>query len=92
VTTGNAFDIVANKLVTNYRTFDNGGYTATQNLTISNQKDIPTEIVILLNRNAADNLQVNFTNRSLDIEKVSASLWRLRRNFAANEKFSYIWN
>lgn len=38
--TGNAFDITANKVATNYASFGKTGYTASLNLTITNHKDI----------------------------------------------------
>jgi hypothetical protein len=39
VTTGSAFDIVSNKYTTNYQSYQNGGYSADSNITISNRKD-----------------------------------------------------
>lgn len=38
VVTGNAFDITAEKLATNYRSFANSGYSANLNLTVNNHK------------------------------------------------------
>lgn len=40
ITTGNAFDITANKLASNYQSYFNYGYSADLNLTIWNHKDI----------------------------------------------------
>lgn len=40
ITTGNAFDITANKLASNYQSYSNYGYSADLNLTIWNHKDI----------------------------------------------------
>jgi len=40
IATGNAFDITANKLASNYKTYANGGYSADLNLTIFNHKNV----------------------------------------------------
>ena len=40
LTTGNAFDITADKIATNRRSYDKGGYSADINMTISNHKSI----------------------------------------------------
>ena len=46
LTTGNAFDITADKVATNRQSYDKGGYTANLNMTISNHKSIEAEIVV----------------------------------------------
>jgi hypothetical protein len=90
--TGNAFDITANKYATNYQSFNNnGGYSATLNLTVTNHKDIPAEIVVELS-SYGDNLKFTWKTQGLDIEKVSATLVRIKRVFKADEKFTYEWN
>ena len=40
IATGNAFDITANKIASNYRSYTNAGYYADLNLTVFNHKDI----------------------------------------------------
>ena len=40
LTTGNAFDISADKIATNFRSFQNGGFEADLNLTIWNHKNV----------------------------------------------------
>lgn len=92
ITTGNAFDITADKLATNYQSFTNSGYAADLNLTISNHKTISAEIVVELNNYYGDNNQILFKTVGLDVEKVSAQLYRIKRVFAAGEKFSYLWS
>lgn len=44
LTTGNAFDIKVDKYAESRQSFDRGGYTATNNITITNHKDISAEI------------------------------------------------
>ena len=89
VVTGNAFDITANKYVTNYRSYDRGGYSADLNMTINNHKDISAEIVVVFSRYQGDNVAVNWQSTDLNIEKESATLWKIKRVFAANEKYSF---
>ena len=60
LTTGNAFDITAEKVAANRRNYDNGGYTADLSLTISNHKDIQAEIVVEINNYYGDNNQLTW--------------------------------
>jgi len=46
LTTGSAFDIVANKVASNYESSTNGTFTADMNLTVFNHKDHEAEIVV----------------------------------------------
>jgi hypothetical protein len=46
VTTGNAFDITADKYAINYQNYGNSAYSADLNLTISNHKEVSSEIVV----------------------------------------------
>jgi len=91
LTTGNAFDITANKYATSYQSYENGGYSATMNITITNRKSIPAEIVTELSI-YGDNLRITWKNQGINIEKVSATLIRIRRVFKPDEKFAYEWN
>jgi hypothetical protein len=92
LTTGNAFDIAANKYASNYQSFANSGYSADLNLTIWNHKDIAAEIVVEMSNYYGDNNQIIWKTTGLNVEKVSATLLKISRKFAANEKFSYLWN
>ena len=83
LTTGNAFDITADKVATNRRNYDNGGYTADINMTISNHKDIQAEIVVEINNYYGDNNKFTWTTQGLNVEKVNANLYRITRLFAA---------
>jgi hypothetical protein len=91
LTTGNAFDITADKVATNRQSFDKGGYTADINMTISNHKSIEAEIVVEINNYRGDNVRFTWTNPQ-SVEKISASLIRIKRVLAANEKVSYLWS
>lgn len=97
LTTGNAFDITANKVASKYQSYTNGlntygGYSASLNLTVTNHKDIKTEIVIELSSYGGDNLKFDWQTTGLNIEKVNVNLQRITRVFAPNEKFSFLWN
>lgn len=92
LTTGNAFDITANKIANNYNSFNSGGYSADLNLTISNHKNTAAEIVVEINNYYGDNNRLTWKTSGLKVEKVSASLLRISRKFQANEKFSYLWS
>lgn len=87
--TGNAFDITANKVATNYRSSQNAGYTADLNLSVFNHKNIAAEIVIELSNYYGDNNQINWITPGLNIQRVSSTILRVSRIFKANEQFSY---
>ena len=91
MTTGNAFDITADKLATNYTSYSNSGWSADLNLTIANHKDIQAEIVIDISNYYGDNNRFTWVTPNLHVEKVSAQLYRITRVFAANEKVSILW-
>ena len=91
--TGNAFDISADKVATNYRRQGgNADFQANLNLTIWNHKSIAAEIVVEINNYYGDNNRFTWTTPNLNVQKISASLFRISRVFAANEKMSYIWS
>ena len=82
--TGNAFDITANKVASNYRTAQNNGYTADLALTITNSKNIPAEIVVEHSNYYGDNNRITWVTEGLKVEKVSSSLFRISRVFKAS--------
>lgn len=84
LTTGKAFDISADKIASNKRNFDRGGYVADLNLTIWNHKSIEAEIVVEIRNYRGDNLAFTWVTPGLNVEKVSASLLRISRIFAAD--------
>lgn len=92
LTTGNAFDIAANKLASNYLSSSTGGFSADLNLTVWNHKAITAEVVVEINNFYGDNNQFVWKTPVFNFERVSASLLRISRKFAANEKFSYLWS
>lgn len=91
LTTGNAFDISVEKVASNYRRYDSGGYEADLELTIWNHKSISAEVVVEINNYNGDSNKFTWTEGA-NAEKVSALLWRLTRVLAANEKISYKWH
>lgn len=90
--TGNAFDITASKVATNYRSSQNAGYTADLNLTVFNHKNIAAEIVVEISNYYGDNNQFSWTSLGLNVQKVSSTLFRISKVFKANEQFSYLWS
>lgn len=92
ITTGSSFDITADKLVTQYRSFQKSGYQAHLNLTIANHKDIPTEIVVVVHNYRGDNVNFSWKTQGLTIEKKSANTIKIKRIFGANQKISYLWS
>lgn len=91
INTGSAFDITADKLATNHRSFERSGYRANLNLTIANHKDIPIEIVVVLHNYRGDNVNFSWKTKGLNIEKVTATKLKIKRMFEPNEKTSYLW-
>lgn len=65
--TGNAFDIAANKVATNFKSFNRSGYSAELNLTVFNHKDVQAEIVVELNTQGGDNLKIGWKSDRLNI-------------------------
>lgn len=92
ITTGNAFDITAKKVASNYKSYGNAGYSADISLTIFNHKSIKAEIVVEIRNYRGDNVRFNWNTQGLNVEKVSASLLRIKREFNANEKFIINWS
>ena len=84
--TGNAFDITADKVVSNYERTSSTifAYTADSNLTIWNHKGIASEIQVDLRNYYGDNCRIGWVESGGDVEKVSASLYRIKRVFRAN--------
>ena len=60
-------------------------------MTITNHKDISAEIVVEINNYQGDNTKFIWISKDIDVERVSASLLRIRRVFGPNESVSYLW-
>lgn len=60
LTTGNTFDLKVDKYAETRQSFDRGGYSSTNNITITNHKDINAEIEVRLNQYYGDNLKVSW--------------------------------
>ena len=82
---------MANKVATNYRSFQNAGYTADLNLTVYNRKDIAAEIVVEISNYYGDNNEFNWSTSGLKVQRVSSTLLRVARSFKANEQCNYLW-
>jgi hypothetical protein len=79
ITTGNAFDIVANKIVLSKTSIDNmGSYTADINLNVTNHKSTPVDIIVTFTNGYADNLKIT-TNQNNLLQKISATEFRWRK-------------
>ena len=84
ITTGNAFDITANKIASNYQSYSNSGFSADLNLTIWNHKSIDAEVVVEISNYYGDNDKFSWKTADLKVERVSAQLFRISRVFKAN--------
>ena len=60
-------------------------------MTITNHKDISAEIVVEINNYQGDNTKFMWISKEIDVERVSASLLRIRRVFGPNESVNYLW-
>lgn len=89
--TGNAFDITADKLASNYHSYQSSGYKADLNLTVTNHKDTECEIVVEIHNYRGDNVHFSWRTQGLEIEKKDSSLYKIKRIFGPLEKFSYLW-
>lgn len=63
VNTGNAFDLVSNKIVSS-KTNAKDGYTANVTMTVNNHKDINADVVIIFSNHQGDNLRIRMTSGS----------------------------
>lgn len=69
-----------------------GGYTAKLNITIWNHKSTSAEIVVELSSYYSDNLKITVNSRGDTFEKVTSSLYRWKRVYAADEKYTLVWD
>jgi hypothetical protein len=60
LTIGNAFDITADLYATSRQSFSNGGYRADMNLTITNHKPVPANILVKFNTYYGNNLSIKW--------------------------------
>ncbi len=73
ITTGNAFDLVANKIAkTRVQTDNNGGYSAEMSMNVTNHKDIKADVVVIFGNGYGDNLKIKMISGQ-EPERVSAS-------------------
>ena len=60
ITTGNAFDITADKYAESRRTIEGGGYESNLNMTVRNRKDTAAKIVVNFRNSYGDNLDFSW--------------------------------
>lgn len=93
LTTGNAFDIVADKHIIEYTGVDDrGSYKSSQNITIKNHKEFAAEIVVEISNFRGDNLDLFWKSPDVEIVRVNAFLFRISKIFAAGEEKTYVWD
>lgn len=86
INTGNAFDLVSDKIANSRTSTDNkGGYRADVTMKVTNHKDIKADVVVIFSNGYSDNLKLRMGPSAPVPEKVSASEYRWRKTLAANE-------
>lgn len=92
ISTGNAFDIVAEKNVKSRVSISNqGGYNAEVSIKVTNHKETESDIVVVFANSYADNLRITMINKAEEPEKKSASEYRWRKLLAPGEVWEFAW-
>ena len=92
ITTGNAFDIVAEKTVKSRVSTDNqGGYSAESSIKVTNHKETSADIIVIFSNGYGDNLRITMENNASAPEKRSASEYRWRKVVSAGEVWEFSW-
>lgn len=92
INTGNAFDIVSNKIVkSRVNSGNRGGYVADVVMTVKNHKEIEADVVVIFSNGYGDNLKLTMANGAANPTKISASEYRWTKTLAANEEWSFGW-
>lgn len=92
INTGNAFDLVSDKIVSSRTNTDNrGGYRADVTTKVTNHKDINADVVVIFSNGYGDNLKLKMNGSTPTPEKISASEFRWRKTLAANEVWQLGW-
>ena len=89
--TGNAFDIVANKYAIDRRSMESSGYSANMNMTIKNHKSTEAEVIVKLTTYYGDNLRITWNTPGVELEKVTANLFKFTKVLQADEEFTAEW-
>ena len=99
LTTGDAFDVIAEHVVLNRRDIPVvigkdtiNGYYADLRLTVWNHKDFEAEVVVKFNNYRGDNVKYRWNVGDNHVEKVSSSLYRITKFFKPNEKVTFLWS
>jgi hypothetical protein len=77
LTTGTAFDLVINVNAESRESFTNGGYKAKMNITISNRKDIPVEVDVIVGNYYGENLKLTWNTLGSSLLKTSANEFKV---------------
>lgn len=91
MTTGNAFDLKVDKYAETRQSFDRGGFSATNNITITNHKEINAEVEVRLNQYYGDNLKVQWQTSGLAVTKESVGVYKFLKVLGPGEKFVARW-
>lgn len=92
IKTGNAFDIVSDKVAKSRTSTDNqGGFTADLSMKVVNHKDVKADVVVIFNNGYGDNLKITMNGGAAGPEKVSAQEYRWRKTLAPNEVWEFGW-
>lgn len=68
LTTGNAFDIVADKYSEKRERLDNSGsYRAEMNMTVKNRKDTEAEVIVIYSNGYGDNLKIDWKSNDIEL-------------------------
>jgi hypothetical protein len=93
ITTGTAFDIVADKYSESRRNLDNrGSYTADLNITVRNHKETDAEIIVVYSNNYGDNLEIEWDqSNDVVLERERSRLFKWRKVVKGNENWIVQW-
>ena len=91
LTTGNAFDIVADKISESRTSTSNtGSYNAKPKMVVTNHKETAAEVVIKYFNGYGDNLKIQWNNED-DLERVSSSEYEWKKVMQPDEVWETTW-
>lgn len=92
LSTGTAFDLVINVNAESRESFNNGGYKAKMNITISNRKDVPVDVEVVMGNYYGDNLKLTWNTQGSTLLKSSANEFKLNLSkLMAGETWTGKW-
>ena len=91
LTTGNAFDITADKISNSRTSTDkNGGFQADLTFKVSNHKDTAAEVEVKFFNGYGDNLKIRWNNEA-ELEKVSSGEYLFKKVLQPDEVWEVNW-